>query len=104
MERALFLHFLKVNYDHLFDKVWKIWIKNLYEPWMTYILHCKWIHWSFSPNLKLQAGLIFLCFRMIKSIYSNTALFGVEEEKLRPLEKLLMSLEGQLLDGVILQV
>ena len=41
---------------------------------------------------------------MIKSVYSNTALFGVEEAKLRPLEKLLMSLEGQLLDGVILQV
>lgn len=42
--------------------------------------------------------------RMLKSVYSNTALFGVEEAKLRPLEKLLMSLEGQLLDGVILQV
>ena len=41
---------------------------------------------------------------MIKSVYSNTGLFGVEEAKLRPLEKLLMSLEGQLLDGVILQV
>ncbi|XP_068718075.1 WASH complex subunit 4-like [Montipora capricornis] len=41
--------------------------------------------------------------RMIKSVYSNTGLFGVEEAKLRPLEKLLMSLEGQLLDGVILQ-
>lgn len=41
---------------------------------------------------------------MIKSVYNNTALFGVDEEKLRPLEKLLMSLEGQLLDGVILQV
>lgn len=43
-------------------------------------------------------------FRMIKSVYHNTAMFGVEEAKLRPLEKLLMSLEGQLLDGVILQV
>jgi WASH complex subunit 7 len=31
-------------------------------------------------------------------------MFGVEEEKLRPFEKLLMGLEGQLLDGVILQV
>ncbi|XP_044177343.1 WASH complex subunit 4-like isoform X1 [Acropora muricata] len=41
--------------------------------------------------------------RMIKSVYSNTSLFGVEEAKLRPLERLLMSLEGQLLDGVILQ-
>ena len=41
---------------------------------------------------------------MIKSVYSNTSLFGVEEAKLRPLERLLMSLEGQLLDGVILQV
>ncbi|XP_078343242.1 WASH complex subunit 4-like [Oculina patagonica] len=41
--------------------------------------------------------------RMIKSVYHNTAMFGVEEAKLRPLEKLLMSLEGQLLDGVILQ-
>ena len=41
---------------------------------------------------------------MIKSVYHNTAMFGVEGAKLRPLEKLLMSLEGQLLDGVILQV
>ncbi|KXJ13484.1 WASH complex subunit 7 [Exaiptasia diaphana] len=41
--------------------------------------------------------------RMVKSVYHNTAMFGVEEEKLRPFEKLLMSLEGQLLDGVILQ-
>ncbi|XP_031573328.1 WASH complex subunit 4-like [Actinia tenebrosa] len=41
--------------------------------------------------------------RMVKSVYHNTGMFGVEEEKLRPFEKLLMSLEGQLLDGVILQ-
>lgn len=46
----------------------------------------------------------YMNFRMIKSVYHNTAMFGVEEAKLRPLEKLLMSLEGQLLDGVILQV
>ena len=51
-------------------------------------------HFSFTPTLS----------RMIKSVYHNTAMFGVEEAKLRPLEKLLMSLEGQLLDGVILQV
>ncbi|XP_027049103.1 WASH complex subunit 4-like [Pocillopora damicornis] len=41
--------------------------------------------------------------RMLKSVHNNTALFGIEEAKLRRLEKLLMSLEGQLLDGVILQ-
>ena len=41
---------------------------------------------------------------MLKSVYHNTAMFGVEEDKLRPFEKLLMSLEGQILDGVILQV
>ncbi|KAK3730652.1 hypothetical protein QZH41_008272, partial [Actinostola sp. cb2023] len=41
--------------------------------------------------------------RMVKSVYHNTGMFGIEEEKLRPFEKLLMSLEGQLLDGVILQ-
>ena len=41
---------------------------------------------------------------MLKSVHNNTALFGIEEAKLRRLEKLLMSLEGQLLDGVILQV
>ena len=41
---------------------------------------------------------------MLKSVYHNTAMFGVDEDKLRPFEKLLMSLEGQILDGVILQV
>ncbi|EDO43986.1 predicted protein, partial [Nematostella vectensis] len=41
--------------------------------------------------------------RMVKSVYNNTGMFGVEEDKLRPFEKLLMSLEGQLLDGVIMQ-
>ena len=45
-----------------------------------------------------------LTYRMLKSVHNNTALFGIEEAKLRRLEKLLMSLEGQLLDGVILQV
>ncbi|XP_022808632.1 WASH complex subunit 4-like [Stylophora pistillata] len=41
--------------------------------------------------------------RMLKSVHNNTALFEIDEAKLRRLEKLLMSLEGQLLDGVILQ-
>ena len=45
-----------------------------------------------------------LTYRMLKSVHNNTALFGIEEAKLWRLEKLLMSLEGQLLDGVILQV
>ena len=50
--------------------------------------------------------LMLLCspIRMLKSVYHNTAMFGVDEDKLRPFEKLLMSLEGQVFDGVILQV
>ncbi|XP_019624304.1 PREDICTED: WASH complex subunit SWIP-like [Branchiostoma belcheri] len=41
--------------------------------------------------------------RMLKSVRHNPSRFGVAEDKLRPFEKLLMKLEGQLLDGVILQ-
>ena len=55
------------------------------------------------PDFHIQISFS-LTYRMLKSVHNNTALFGIEEAKLRRLEKLLMSLEGQLLDGVILQV
>nr|XP_006817005.1 PREDICTED: WASH complex subunit 7-like [Saccoglossus kowalevskii] len=41
--------------------------------------------------------------RMLKSVRHNPSRFGIEEDKLRPFEKLLMRLEGQLFDGMILQ-
>ena len=45
----------------------------------------------------------FLC-RMLKSVHHNPTRFGVEQSKLRPFEKLLMGMQGQLLDGMIFQV
>ena len=42
--------------------------------------------------------------RMLKSVHHNPTRFGVEDVKLRPFEKLLMGLQGQLLDGMIFQV
>lgn len=39
--------------------------------------------------------------RMIKSVHHNSQRFGVDEAKLRPFEKLLLSLEGQVMQGRI---
>ncbi|ELU08313.1 hypothetical protein CAPTEDRAFT_221991 [Capitella teleta] len=41
--------------------------------------------------------------RMLKSVKHNPQRFNIPDEKLRPFEKLLMTLEGQLLDGFIFQ-
>ncbi|CAE1304616.1 MRT43 [Acanthosepion pharaonis] len=41
--------------------------------------------------------------RMLKSVRHNPTKFNIPDEKLRPFEKLMLTLEGQLLDGVIFQ-
>ena len=41
---------------------------------------------------------------MLKSVRHDPTKFNTTEEKLRPFEKLMMNLEGQLLDGMIFQV
>ncbi|XP_051918259.1 WASH complex subunit 4 [Hippocampus zosterae] len=41
--------------------------------------------------------------RLLKSVHHNPGKFSIAEEKLKPFEKLLLRLEGQLLDGMILQ-
>ncbi|KAK3584050.1 hypothetical protein CHS0354_031097 [Potamilus streckersoni] len=41
--------------------------------------------------------------RMLKSVHHDGGKFGITEERLRPFEKLLITLEGQLLDGYIFQ-
>ncbi|CAH1784090.1 unnamed protein product, partial [Owenia fusiformis] len=41
--------------------------------------------------------------RMLKSVRHNPSRFGISEDKLRPFEKLMMTLEGQVLDGMIFQ-
>ncbi|XP_043569200.1 WASH complex subunit 4 isoform X3 [Chiloscyllium plagiosum] len=41
--------------------------------------------------------------RLLKSVHHNPSKFGIAEEKLKPFEKLLLKLEGQLLDGMIFQ-
>ncbi|XP_072328054.1 WASH complex subunit 4 isoform X2 [Scyliorhinus torazame] len=41
--------------------------------------------------------------RLLKSVHHNPLKFGIAEEKLKPFEKLLLKLEGQLLDGMIFQ-
>ncbi|KAL5013534.1 hypothetical protein ScPMuIL_007804 [Solemya velum] len=41
--------------------------------------------------------------RMLKSVHHDPNKFGIPDEKLRPFQKLLMNLEGQLLDGMIFQ-
>ncbi|KAH1185632.1 hypothetical protein KIL84_018381 [Mauremys mutica] len=41
--------------------------------------------------------------RLLKSVHHNPSKFGIQEDKLKPFEKLLLKLEGQLLDGMIFQ-
>ncbi|KAL6084193.1 hypothetical protein STEG23_012492, partial [Scotinomys teguina] len=41
--------------------------------------------------------------RLLKSVHHNPSKFGIQEEKLKLLEKFLLKLEGQLLDGTIFQ-
>uniref|UniRef100_A0A8C9V9W1 WASH complex subunit 4 n=1 Tax=Scleropages formosus TaxID=113540 RepID=A0A8C9V9W1_SCLFO len=41
--------------------------------------------------------------RLLKSVHHNPSKFEIPEEKLKPFEKLLLKLEGQLLDGMIFQ-
>ncbi|XP_077568439.1 WASH complex subunit 4 [Stigmatopora nigra] len=41
--------------------------------------------------------------RLLKSVQHNPGKFSIAEDKLKPFEKLLLKLEGQLLDGSILQ-
>ncbi|XP_054885135.1 WASH complex subunit 4 isoform X1 [Poeciliopsis prolifica] len=41
--------------------------------------------------------------RLLKSVHHNPGKFSIPEEKLKPFEKLLLKLEGQLLDGMIMQ-
>ncbi|KAG8138232.1 hypothetical protein E2320_004147 [Naja naja] len=41
--------------------------------------------------------------RLLKSVHHNPPKFGIQEDKLKPFEKLLLKLESQLLDGMIFQ-
>ncbi|MEE6480161.1 hypothetical protein FKM82_012478, partial [Ascaphus truei] len=41
--------------------------------------------------------------RLLKSVHHNPVKFGIQEDKLKPFEKLLLKLETQLLDGVLFQ-
>lgn len=41
---------------------------------------------------------------MLKSVHHNPQRFGIDQSKLRPFEKLLLSLEGQVMHGRIFAV
>lgn len=43
-------------------------------------------------------------YRLLKSVHHNPSKFAIQEDKLKPFEKLLLKLESQLLDGMIFQV
>lgn len=51
-----------------------------------------------------QCLCFFFFWRLLKSVHHNPAKFAIPEEKLKPFEKLLLKLEGQLLDSMIFQV
>jgi hypothetical protein len=41
---------------------------------------------------------------MLKSVQHNPGVFSVDPDKLKPLEKWIMKIEGQILDGLIFDV
>ena len=41
---------------------------------------------------------------MLKSVQHNPGMFTADPDKLRPLEKWIMKIEGQILDGLIFDV
>ena len=41
---------------------------------------------------------------MLKSVQHNPQRFDLEDDRIRPFEKLIMTLEGRVLDGFIFQV
>jgi hypothetical protein len=41
---------------------------------------------------------------MLNSVHHNPTRFGLSSDKLKPFEKLMITLEGQILDGMIFQV
>ncbi|EGV93842.1 UPF0681 protein KIAA1033 [Cricetulus griseus] len=53
--------------------------------------------WYYTPTLNADEWLL-------KSVHHNPSKFGIQEEKLKPFEKFLLKLEGQLFDGMIFQV
>ncbi|MEJ1277161.1 WASH complex subunit 4 [Cricetulus griseus] len=52
--------------------------------------------WYYTPTLNADEWLL-------KSVHHNPSKFGIQEEKLKPFEKFLLKLEGQLFDGMIFQ-
>ncbi|XP_059151833.1 WASH complex subunit 4-like isoform X4 [Physella acuta] len=55
---------------------------------------------DFHPTLKDHWTLYK---RMVKSVHHDPSKFGIAQEKVRPFEKLMMMIEGKLLDGMIFQ-
>ena len=47
---------------------------------------------------------LFRISRMLKSVFGSAEKFGTTDDKLRPFEKFLAKLEGELMDGTILLV
>lgn len=58
--------------------------------------------YQFFPYQKLN--LILILFRMLKTVHHNSSKFDIEETKLRPFEKFLLGLEGQIMQGRIFDV
>lgn len=86
-------HFLTSYYPHdIFISCWS----------------CRWLLEKCSARTKCECLMSVLAgsslYRLLKSVHHNPGKFSIPEEKLKPFEKLLLKLEGQLLDGSVLQV
>lgn len=71
-------------------------IVNAHQRVDDFLAYVQWCHVCLLTGSSL-------C-RLLKSVHHNPGKFSIPEEKLKPFEKLLLKLEGQLLDGSVLQV
>ena len=77
--------------------------KTVAFNWTKYIIFNLKI-FLFNVRLRILLLIASTAYRLLKSVHHNPGKFSIPEEKLKPFEKLLLKLEGQLLDGIILQV
>ncbi|CAL1541419.1 unnamed protein product [Lymnaea stagnalis] len=61
------------------------------------------MHPSLKDHWTLYKRQSYKYYRMVKSVHHDPGKFGIPQDKVRPFEKLLMMLEGKLLDGMIFQ-
>lgn len=93
-------HNLQLSFDDFFAYMLLAWVVS--DFWKLPVGRAFWD--KLTKTICLTSVSTGSCFRLLKSVHHNPGKFSIPEEKLKPFEKLLLKLEGQLLDGTVLQV